>query len=139
MAGKAGRQALASTDVALNWIAFDHVAALLEIHMVAQYVGATQIHIEPGAILTNPLAFISLISRHRVTLAFAPNFLLGQINAILQSQNAAREETGSGRFILPASHCHRRGSERRCDGAPVLSICWHRTGCDATHCALHLA
>ena len=85
MAGKAERQEMTAGDITLNWIAFDHVAALLEVHMVSQYVSATQVHIEPAAILTEPLLFLRLIDRYRVSLAFAPNFLLGQINAVLQS------------------------------------------------------
>lgn len=85
MAGKAERQRMTPQDIALNWISFDHVAALLEIHLVALYAGATQFHIEPGAILTQPLRWLRLIDRHRVTLTFAPNFLLGQINSALES------------------------------------------------------
>ncbi|WP_348652779.1 non-ribosomal peptide synthetase [Polyangium sp. 6x1] len=85
MAGKAERQQLTAADVTLNWIAFDHVAALLEVHMVSQYVGAAQVHVEPSAILSDPLLFLRLIDRYRVSMAFAPNFLLGQINAALQS------------------------------------------------------
>ncbi len=85
MAGKAERQRLTAQDVALNWISFDHVAALLEVHLVCLYVGATQFHIEPGAILTQPLRWLRLLDRHRVTLTFAPNFLLGQINTLLES------------------------------------------------------
>ena len=85
MAGKAERQRLTTQDVALNWISFDHVAALLEIHLVCLYVGATQFHIEPGAILTQPLRWLRLLDRHRVTLTFAPNFLLGQINTLIES------------------------------------------------------
>jgi acyl-CoA synthetase (AMP-forming)/AMP-acid ligase II/thioesterase domain-containing protein/acyl carrier protein len=89
MAGKAERQQWTAADVALNWIAFDHVAALLEVHMVAQYAGALQVHIEPTAVLADPLLFLRLIDRHRVSMAFAPNFLLGQINSMLQSPRAS--------------------------------------------------
>lgn len=85
MAGKAESQELEARDVALNWIAFDHVAALLEVHMIAQYVGATQVHVEPATVLADPLMFLRLIDRYRVSLAFSPNFLLGQINAAIQS------------------------------------------------------
>ena len=88
MAGKSERQRMTAQDVALNWISFDHVAALLEIHLVSLYVGATQFHIEPGAILTDPLRWLRLIDRHRVTLTFAPNFLLGQISTVLESGQA---------------------------------------------------
>lgn len=83
LAGRAERQQLTASDVTFNWIAFDHVAALLESHMIALYVGATQLHAEPAAVLTDPLQFLRLIDRHRVSVAFAPNFLLGQVNVAL--------------------------------------------------------
>lgn len=84
MSGRAQRQQLTSADITFNWIAFDHVAALLESHMIALHVGATQLHCEPATVLTDPLNFLRLIDRHRVTLAFAPNFLLGQINSAVE-------------------------------------------------------
>jgi acyl-CoA synthetase (AMP-forming)/AMP-acid ligase II/thioesterase domain-containing protein len=83
LAGRAARQRLSAADTMFNWIAFDHVAALLESQMTAAYVGANQIHAEPATILADPLLFLRIIRRYRVTIAFAPNFLLGQINAAL--------------------------------------------------------
>ena len=88
MAGKQQRQQMSASDVTLNWISFDHVAALLEVHLVSLYVGATQLHLDPAPILADPLLFLRLIDRHRVSLTFSPNFLLGQINAVLQSPAA---------------------------------------------------
>src|ERR1700730_3616044 len=85
MMGRAARQQLTSSDVTLNWIAFDHVAALLQSHMIALYVAAPRLHAEPATILADPLRFLRLIHYYRVSIAFAPNFLLGQINASLQS------------------------------------------------------
>lgn len=93
MTAKARRQAMTADDIALNWISFDHVAALLEVHLVAVYVGATQIHVDPTAILADPLRLLRMIDRHRVSLSFSPNFLLGQINATLQSHAAGLEES----------------------------------------------
>jgi acyl-CoA synthetase (AMP-forming)/AMP-acid ligase II/thioesterase domain-containing protein len=92
MQGRARRQQLASNDITFNWIAFDHVAALLESHMIALYVGATQLHAEPAVVLADPLQFLRLIHRHRVSLAFSPNFLLGQINAALQAASIGSSE-----------------------------------------------
>ncbi|KVE41070.1 non-ribosomal peptide synthetase [Burkholderia sp. BDU5] len=85
MAGKNDRQQLTATDVTLNWISFDHVAALLEAHLLPLYVGAVQLHVESAAILTDTLLFLRLISRYRVTMTFSPNFLFGQLNAALES------------------------------------------------------
>jgi acyl-CoA synthetase (AMP-forming)/AMP-acid ligase II/thioesterase domain-containing protein len=95
MAGKAERQQLSHTDVTLNWISFDHVAALLEIHLVSTYAGTVQLHIEPGAILADPLLFLRLIDRYRVSLTFAPNFLFGQINATLEAAAVSSRNTSA--------------------------------------------
>jgi len=85
MAGRAERLELTCADITLNWIAFDHVAALMESHMIAVYVGANQVHADPIAMVADPLQFLRLIDRHRVSLAFAPNFFLAQINGALQT------------------------------------------------------
>jgi len=83
--------ALTKLDVSLNWVSFDHVAALLECHMLPMFVGATQIHVPPSAVLGNPLRFLELISEHGVTMTFTPNFLLGQINKALADASPSHE------------------------------------------------
>ncbi len=85
MASKAERRPVTAADVVLNWVSFDHVTALLESHMIALYVGATQIHVDAAAVLADPLLLLRLIDRHRVSVTLIPNFLLGQINAALRS------------------------------------------------------
>lgn len=80
MAGKIARQQLVSSDVALNWIACDHVASLLECHMLPLAVGAVQLHVPPEAIIGSPLNFVELLGRYRVGMTFTPNFLLGLVN-----------------------------------------------------------
>jgi len=87
MTGRAVRQRLTSADVMLNWVAYDHVAALLESHMVAVHVGATHVNVEPSTILVDPLCFLRIIDAYRISVAFAPNFLLGQINSALQEHD----------------------------------------------------
>ncbi|KFX28317.1 peptide synthetase [Ralstonia solanacearum] len=88
MAGKNGRQRLGPDDVTLNWISFDHVAALLEAHLLPLSVGATQIHADSASILADPLLFLRLISDRRISMTFAPNFLFGQINGVLRGKSA---------------------------------------------------
>jgi acyl-CoA synthetase (AMP-forming)/AMP-acid ligase II/thioesterase domain-containing protein len=100
MAGKAQRQQMTASDITLNWISFDHVAALLEVHLISLYVGATQFHIAPAAILTDPLLLLRLIDRYQITLTFSPNFLLGQINAVLESQEPEASSVGTQTFDL---------------------------------------
>ncbi|MEY9994431.1 acyl-CoA synthetase (AMP-forming)/AMP-acid ligase II/thioesterase domain-containing protein [Streptomyces sp. V4I8] len=77
MAGKNGYHRLTAADTTLNWVSFDHVAALLECHLLPLYTGSQQCHAEPSAVLGEPVEFLRLLSRHRVTATFAPNFLLG--------------------------------------------------------------
>jgi acyl-CoA synthetase (AMP-forming)/AMP-acid ligase II/thioesterase domain-containing protein/acyl carrier protein len=100
MAGRAERQGLTAADTMLNWIAFDHVAALLESHMIALFVGAEQVHAEPAVVLADPLQFLRFIDRYRVTVAFAPNFLLGKIAAAVQVPNPEIIRTGASKLNL---------------------------------------
>lgn len=100
MSAKAQLQHLTAFDMALNWTSFDHVAALLEAHLFPLYVGATQFHIEPGTILADPLLLLHLIDRYRISFTFSPNFLLGQINAALQSRELRARSMGSAALDL---------------------------------------
>ncbi|KOV77708.1 peptide synthetase [Streptomyces sp. NRRL WC-3618] len=90
MAAKNGYHRLGPDDISLNWVSFDHVAALLECHLLPLSTGSVQLHVEAAVILGEPLEFLRLVSRHGVTMTFTPNFLLGLLNA-----SADRlEETG---------------------------------------------
>ncbi|WP_211245962.1 non-ribosomal peptide synthetase [Actinomadura oligospora] len=81
MAAKNGHHRLTSSDVALNWVGFDHVAALLECHLLPVSTGSSQVHVPSSVVLDEPLEFTRLISLHGVTMTFTPNFLLGLLNA----------------------------------------------------------
>ena len=85
--GKQYFQMLSGLDVTLNWIALDHVASVIETHLLPLFAGASQIHVDPAVIL-DPVNFLRLIDRYRVTMSFAPNFLFGQINAALATQGS---------------------------------------------------
>ncbi|WP_394850836.1 non-ribosomal peptide synthetase [Pendulispora brunnea] len=92
MAGKKERHELTAADVTLNWISFDHVAALLEMHLLPLYAGAVQLHVDPAVILADPLMFLRFMDRYRVSVTFTPNFLFGQINAALSSAKHADDK-----------------------------------------------
>ncbi|GGW69354.1 non-ribosomal peptide synthetase [Streptomyces xantholiticus] len=81
MAAKNGHHRLGADDTTLNWVSFDHVAALLECHLLPLSTGARQIHVEAPVVLGEPLEFLRIVSRHGVTMTFTPNFLLGLINS----------------------------------------------------------
>ncbi|WP_330330523.1 non-ribosomal peptide synthetase [Streptomyces sp. NBC_00536] len=81
MAAKNGHHRLTAADTTMNWVSFDHVAALLECHLLPLSVGCRQVHVEAPVVLGEPLEFLRLASRHGVTMTFTPNFLLGQLNS----------------------------------------------------------
>jgi acyl-CoA synthetase (AMP-forming)/AMP-acid ligase II len=91
MAAKAERHELTDRDISLNWVAFDRVAALLECHLLPLYVAATQVQAMPQTVLEAPLRFLELVAEHRVTMTFAPSFLLGQINQAIAAQTAMEQ------------------------------------------------
>ncbi|KAM3069225.1 hypothetical protein ACMFMG_010741 [Clarireedia jacksonii] len=68
----------------LNWIGFDHVACLTENHLHALWTGARQVMAEAEDIVQNPVGFLSLVNKHRVAVAFAPNFFLAALKRALE-------------------------------------------------------
>ncbi|MFJ8221470.1 AMP-binding protein [Streptomyces griseus] len=84
MAGKNHYHRLTPADTTLNWISFDHVAALLECHLLPLSRGSNQLHVEPRVVLEDPTQFLRIASEHGVTMTFTPNFLLGMLNAAVE-------------------------------------------------------
>ncbi|KAI0826674.1 AMP-dependent synthetase and ligase [Trametes gibbosa] len=63
----------------LNWIAFDHVACVSEVHLQALAANASQYHVSPSAIIHRPLNLLEWCSRYGITYSFSPNFLIAQL------------------------------------------------------------
>ncbi|MEN2990860.1 SDR family NAD(P)-dependent oxidoreductase [Tistrella sp. BH-R2-4] len=61
-------------DVSMNWLPLDHVVPMLTCHLKDTVLGRLQIQAPTAAVLADPLLWLDLIERHRVTLAWAPNF-----------------------------------------------------------------
>ncbi|MFI1929085.1 AMP-binding protein [Streptomyces sp. NPDC020330] len=89
MAAKNGHHRLTTDDTTLNWVSFDHVAALLECHLLPLTHGARQVHVEASVVLSDPLESLRLVSRHGVTVTFMPNFLLGLLNSAAEDLDRA--------------------------------------------------
>lgn len=90
--GKRLMTTVSNDDVIMNWIAYDHVASLIESHLLALYVGASQIQVLPIDIVSDPLFFLKTISKYKVTHTFTPNFLFGQIIASLDNLGSNSKE-----------------------------------------------
>ncbi|MFH9010874.1 amino acid adenylation domain-containing protein [Streptomyces sp. NPDC017943] len=69
--------ALGPDDVSLNWIPLDHVTGVVMFHLRDVYLGCRQIHAPTPWILQDPLRWMDLADRHRVTVTWAPNFAFG--------------------------------------------------------------
>ncbi|MEU0337023.1 amino acid adenylation domain-containing protein [Streptomyces sp. NPDC006193] len=69
--------ALGERDVSLNWIPLDHVTGVVMFHLRDVYLGCRQIHAPTSWILQDPLRWMDLAHRHRVTVTWAPNFAFG--------------------------------------------------------------
>ena len=77
--GKTFAHAIKPTDTVLNWIGLDHVAGLVESHITAMYMGVTQVHVQAPDLLLDPYSFLCLLSKHKATFSFAPNFFLTRL------------------------------------------------------------
>ncbi|KIM96172.1 hypothetical protein OIDMADRAFT_132717 [Oidiodendron maius Zn] len=69
----------------LNWIGFDHVACVTEIHLQAMYLGVDQIHVQASDIVSDPGHFLRLLADYRVGKSFAPNFYLAKVRKFLET------------------------------------------------------
>ncbi|MEU2331608.1 amino acid adenylation domain-containing protein [Streptomyces althioticus] len=68
---------LGADDVSLNWIPLDHVTGVVMFHLRDVYLGCRQVHAPTSWILQDPLRWMDLADRHRVTVTWAPNFAFG--------------------------------------------------------------
>ncbi|MCG9629134.1 AMP-binding protein, partial [Vibrio mediterranei] len=101
--GRQGCRNFCSEDIILNWISFDHVASLTESHMIALFSGANWMHIDTVSIVSDPILILKIFSKYKVTSSLVPNFLLGQINALLQ-EDSSTIDTLSGIDLSSLKH-----------------------------------
>ncbi|XDG03919.1 hypothetical protein ABKA04_003534 [Annulohypoxylon sp. FPYF3050] len=69
----------------LSWTHMDHVANLVHCHLFAIVSCVSQIQVAAADILLDPVQLLNLVSRHRVSRIFAPNFLLAKILRLIKS------------------------------------------------------
>lgn len=79
VSGKASVRPLSPDGAFLNWIGLDHVASLIEIHIQALWLGVDQVHVHAADVVASPPLFLDLLSKHRVSRSFAPNFFLAKL------------------------------------------------------------
>ncbi len=78
--GMASVNGLSAADITLNWMPLEHVASLVMFHVTEVFLGCSQIHVARDRVLKNPLIWLDLIEKYRVTATWAPNFAYGLVN-----------------------------------------------------------
>ncbi|MBN2534005.1 MAG: amino acid adenylation domain-containing protein, partial [Spirochaetales bacterium] len=91
-----------SEDIDLNWLPVDHVVPLLTCHLKDVYLGCEQIEVKTESILTEPLLWLELIERYRVTHSWAPNFGYNLVNKELQKNREKRYDLSSMKYFMNA-------------------------------------
>jgi microcystin synthetase protein McyG len=89
-------------EVTLNWMAVDHVGSISFLGTMAVALGCTQIHVPTGYILQEPLRWLDLISRHRATISWAPNFAFTLFLDRASAVHAGKWDLASMRFLVNA-------------------------------------
>ncbi|KAI4595822.1 putative NRPS-like protein biosynthetic cluster [Pestalotiopsis sp. 9143b] len=101
MNGKSRMLDTSEDDAFLNWVGFDHVACLTEIHLHAMYVGASQVHMAPSIATQDPLKWIDLLSTHSISITFAPNFFLAStLDALRRYDSEQSTDLSRLRFVV---------------------------------------
>ncbi|MFQ3617770.1 MAG: beta-ketoacyl synthase N-terminal-like domain-containing protein, partial [Cyanobacteriota bacterium] len=77
--GMATVNRITERSLSLNWMPLEHVASLVMFHLTQVFVGCSQIQVSNDYILQDPLRWLDLCDRHRVTATWAPNFAYGLI------------------------------------------------------------
>ena len=79
-----------SADVTLNWLALDHVVPILTCHLKDVVMMCAQIQVKTVDVLAEPLLWLDLIERYRVTHTWSPNFGFKLVSGRLAAAGAGR-------------------------------------------------
>ncbi|PCG90968.1 Thioesterase [Penicillium occitanis (nom. inval.)] len=85
--GKLATMPLPSNSALLNWVGLDHVASLVEVHLCAMFAGLDQVHVPATTVISDPLIFLVLLSRHGVSRTFSPHFFLRELQKALEVES----------------------------------------------------
>ena len=89
-------------DVCLNWLPVDHVVPTLTYNLKDVYLGCQEIQVETNLILSDPLRWLDLIEKYRVTHTWAPNFGFKLVSERLASAEGRKWDLSSIKFFMNA-------------------------------------
>lgn len=98
--GSAEVNQLSQKTITLNWMPLDHVAGITMSHLRDVYLGCEQVHVASSDILENPLLWVDLLEKYRVTLTFAPNFGFGLIAGLSEEVAQRKWDLSALKVIL---------------------------------------
>jgi acyl-CoA synthetase (AMP-forming)/AMP-acid ligase II/NADP-dependent 3-hydroxy acid dehydrogenase YdfG len=87
-------------DVSLNWLPLDHVGGIVMSHLAFGYVGAAQVQVATDFVLQDPLRWLDLIDRFRVSYTWAPNFAFGLVSDRAADVTGRQWDLSCMRFAL---------------------------------------
>ena len=70
-------------DIILNWLPFDHIGSISDWHLRCVELGCNLVYASKEYVLGNPLNWLNLIDKYRITHSWAPNFAYALINEAL--------------------------------------------------------
>jgi acyl-CoA synthetase (AMP-forming)/AMP-acid ligase II len=79
-------------DVQLNFLPLDHVVPILTVHCCDVYHGCEEIQADTPWVVSEPLRWLQLLTRHSVTRTWAPNFAFKLVADALRSGAAPLED-----------------------------------------------
>ncbi|KAK6077079.1 nonribosomal peptide synthetase [Seiridium cupressi] len=87
-------------DVFLNWIGFDHVACVTEVHLHAMYICAKQVHMDSKIPVQSPVLWLNHLAAHSVSITFAPNFFLAAVVKLAGQSTHLEADLSSLRYVV---------------------------------------
>ncbi|MFD8478558.1 amino acid adenylation domain-containing protein [Kitasatospora sp. NPDC059673] len=93
---------LSAADVSLNWIPLDHVTGVVMFHLRDVYLTCRQVHAPTGWLLQDPLRWLDLADRHRVSVTWAPNFAFGLVAEHAERMAGRRWDLSPMRLVMNA-------------------------------------
>lgn len=91
-----------NTDVILNWLPFDHIGSISDWHLRCLVLRCELIYVDKEYVIANPINWLNLIDRFRVTHSWSPNFAFSLINKQLELSKAPSWDLSCVKCLLTA-------------------------------------
>ena len=70
------------STVMFNCMPLDHVGSIQMMHFTGIFIGAVQVHTDTSLILNDPIQWLEIIQKYKVTTTWAPNFIFKLLNSV---------------------------------------------------------